>query len=73
MSPARASPRASQRAAKASRASSAGSSSDPVPIRTHPQETAVARVPLPRILSSGGAHLARSRELARTAADGATD
>lgn len=41
----------------------------------------MARVPLPRILSSGGArilssgsaHLARSRELARTAADGATD
>jgi hypothetical protein len=33
----------------------------------------VARVPLPRILSSGSAQLARSRELARTAADGATD
>lgn len=33
----------------------------------------MARVPLPRILSTGGAHLARSRELARTAADGATD
>ncbi|WP_371581729.1 hypothetical protein [Streptomyces sp. NBC_01314] len=33
----------------------------------------MARVPLPRILSSGGAHLARSRELARTAADGAAD
>jgi hypothetical protein len=33
----------------------------------------VARVPLPRILTSGGARLARSRELARTAADGATD
>ncbi|MFF6786778.1 hypothetical protein [Streptomyces sp. NPDC012510] len=32
----------------------------------------MARVPLPRILSSG-THLARSRELARTAADGATD
>jgi YD repeat-containing protein len=41
----------------------------------------VARVPLPRVLSSGGARvlnsgsarLTRSRELARTAADGATD
>jgi hypothetical protein len=33
----------------------------------------VARRPLPRILSTGGAHLARTRELARTAADGATD
>ncbi|UUU20618.1 hypothetical protein [Streptomyces sp. DSM 40750] len=33
----------------------------------------MARAPLPRILSSGSAHLARSRELARTAADGATD
>ncbi|MGW0704822.1 hypothetical protein ACWD4G_02395 [Streptomyces sp. NPDC002643] len=41
----------------------------------------MARVPLPRILSSGGAriistgsaHLTRGRELARTAADGATD
>ncbi|MGW0844765.1 hypothetical protein ACWD26_32470 [Streptomyces sp. NPDC002787] len=33
----------------------------------------MARVPLPRILSTGGAHLARSRELVRTAADGATD
>ncbi|MGW0822779.1 ATP-binding protein [Streptomyces sp. NPDC002845] len=29
--------------------------------------------PLPRILSNGGAQLARSRELARTAADSATD
>ncbi|MDG5806879.1 ATP-binding protein [Streptomyces ossamyceticus] len=33
----------------------------------------MARVTLPRILSNGGAHLAKSRELARTAADGATD
>ncbi|MEU3145603.1 MULTISPECIES: membrane protein [unclassified Streptomyces] len=33
----------------------------------------MARRPLPRILSNRGAHLARSRELARTAADGATD
>ncbi|GAA2266648.1 membrane protein [Streptomyces atrovirens] len=33
----------------------------------------MARRPLPRILSNGGARLARSRELARTAADGATD
>jgi YD repeat-containing protein len=33
----------------------------------------VARVTLPRILSNRGAHLAKSRELARTAADGATD
>jgi hypothetical protein len=33
----------------------------------------VARRPLPRILSNGGAQLARSRELARTAADSATD
>jgi hypothetical protein len=33
----------------------------------------VARRPLPRILSTGGAQLARSRELARTAADSATD
>ncbi|MEU6406480.1 hypothetical protein [Streptomyces sp. NPDC046985] len=33
----------------------------------------MARRPLPRILSTGGAQLARSRELARTAADGATD
>ncbi|MEU3660703.1 hypothetical protein AB0E77_13240 [Streptomyces sp. NPDC032940] len=33
----------------------------------------MARRPLPRILSNGGAQLARSRELARTAADGATD
>jgi hypothetical protein len=33
----------------------------------------VARRPLPRILSNGGAQLARGRELARTAADGATD
>jgi hypothetical protein len=33
----------------------------------------VARRPLPRILSTGSAQLARSRELARTAADGATD
>ncbi|MEW2398326.1 hypothetical protein [Streptomyces sp. NPDC046862] len=33
----------------------------------------MARRPLPRILSNGSAHLARSRELARTAADGATD
>ncbi|UUU35312.1 hypothetical protein JIX56_38680 [Streptomyces sp. CA-210063] len=33
----------------------------------------MVRAPLPRILSSGTAHLARSRELARTAADGATD
>ncbi|MBC9727032.1 hypothetical protein [Streptomyces sp. TRM68367] len=33
----------------------------------------MARRPLPRILSSGGAQLARSRELARTAADSATD
>src|SRR5690606_17463746 len=43
------------------------------PARTHPLETAVARRPLPRILSNGGAQLARSRELARTAADSATD
>ncbi|MFE1751994.1 P-loop NTPase family protein [Streptomyces anandii] len=33
----------------------------------------MARRPLPRILSTGGAQLARSRELARTAADSATD
>jgi hypothetical protein len=33
----------------------------------------VARRPLPRILSNGGAQLARSRELARTAAGSATD
>ncbi|MFF8033158.1 hypothetical protein [Streptomyces sp. NPDC016626] len=33
----------------------------------------MARPPLPRILSNGSAQLARSRELARTAADGATD
>jgi hypothetical protein len=33
----------------------------------------VARRPLPRILSKGSTHLTRSRELARTAADGATD
>ncbi|GAB3176549.1 hypothetical protein [Streptomyces incanus] len=33
----------------------------------------MARRPLPRILSNRGAHLARSRELARTAADSATD
>jgi len=33
----------------------------------------VARRPLPRILSNGSAQIARSRELARTAADSATD
>lgn len=33
----------------------------------------MARRPLPRILTTGGAQLARSRELARTAADNATD
>ncbi|MEU6199074.1 hypothetical protein [Streptomyces sp. NPDC047061] len=33
----------------------------------------MARRPLPRILSNGGAQIARSRELARTAADSATD
>ncbi|MGW3682147.1 hypothetical protein [Streptomyces prasinus] len=33
----------------------------------------MARRPLPRILSDRGAHLARGRELARTAADSATD
>ncbi|WP_455355028.1 hypothetical protein [Streptomyces sp. SYSU K217416] len=33
----------------------------------------MARRPLPRILRSGSASLARSREFARTAADGATD
>ncbi|MFC5901764.1 hypothetical protein [Streptomyces zhihengii] len=33
----------------------------------------MARRPLPRILTSGSAQLARSRELARTAADSATD
>lgn len=33
----------------------------------------MARRPLPRILSSGSAQIARSREIARTAADGATD
>ncbi|WP_171111249.1 MULTISPECIES: hypothetical protein [Streptomyces] len=33
----------------------------------------MARRPLPRILSNGGAQLARSRDLARTAADSATD
>ncbi|MHB9863128.1 hypothetical protein [Streptomyces sp. YIM S03343] len=33
----------------------------------------MARRPLPRILSTGGAQLARGRELARTAADSATD
>ncbi|MFI9615448.1 hypothetical protein ACIHCM_27855 [Streptomyces sp. NPDC052023] len=33
----------------------------------------MARRPLPRILSNGGAQLARTRELARTAADSATD
>ncbi|MEU6217933.1 ATP-binding protein [Streptomyces sp. NPDC047022] len=33
----------------------------------------MARRPLPRILSTGGAGIARSRELARTAAGGATD
>ena len=55
------------------RASSAGSSSDVPPPRTHLQETAVARRPLPRILSNGSAQIARSRDLARTAADSATD
>ncbi|MCX4760542.1 hypothetical protein OG562_06095 [Streptomyces sp. NBC_01275] len=33
----------------------------------------MARPPLPRILSTGSAQIARSRELARTAADSATD
>lgn len=33
----------------------------------------MARRPLPRILSSGSASITRSREIARTAADGATD
>ncbi|MEU8591378.1 hypothetical protein AB0C59_30955 [Streptomyces sp. NPDC048664] len=33
----------------------------------------MARRPLPRILSTGGAQIARSRDLARTAAGGATD
>ncbi|WP_019884756.1 membrane protein [Streptomyces purpureus] len=33
----------------------------------------MARRPLPRILSSGNAQIARSREIARTAADSATD
>ncbi|MER6122588.1 ATP-binding protein [Streptomyces sp. NPDC001795] len=33
----------------------------------------MARRPLPRILSNGSAQIARSRELARTAANGATD
>ncbi|MFE5732822.1 hypothetical protein ACFQ7A_18195 [Streptomyces sp. NPDC056528] len=33
----------------------------------------MARRPLPRILSSGSAQIARSREIARTAADSATD
>ncbi|MET4926644.1 hypothetical protein P3L51_30545 [Streptomyces sp. PSRA5] len=33
----------------------------------------MARRPLPRILSSGSAHIARSREMARSAADSATD
>ncbi|MFF4541471.1 hypothetical protein [Streptomyces aureus] len=33
----------------------------------------MARRPLPRILSNGTAHIAKSRELARTAADSATD
>ncbi|MFI6643049.1 hypothetical protein [Streptomyces sp. NPDC050504] len=33
----------------------------------------MARRPLPRILSSGSAQIARSREMARTAADSATD
>ncbi|MFI7299117.1 hypothetical protein [Streptomyces sp. NPDC050121] len=33
----------------------------------------MARRPLPRILSTGSAQIARSRELARTAADGASD
>ncbi|WP_086731729.1 hypothetical protein, partial [Streptomyces fradiae] len=33
----------------------------------------MARRPLPRILSSGSASIARSREIARSAADGATD
>ncbi|MFJ8846813.1 hypothetical protein ACIRFF_28405 [Streptomyces cyaneofuscatus] len=33
----------------------------------------MARRPLPRILSSGGASITRSREIARTAADSATD
>ncbi|MGW4980232.1 hypothetical protein ACWERA_29055, partial [Streptomyces mirabilis] len=33
----------------------------------------MARRPLPRILSNGSAQIARSRELARTAADSATD
>ncbi|MEU5363832.1 hypothetical protein ABZ354_10145 [Streptomyces sp. NPDC005925] len=33
----------------------------------------MARRPLPRMVSTGSAQLARSRELARTAADGATD
>ncbi|MGY0022512.1 hypothetical protein [Streptomyces sp. cg35] len=33
----------------------------------------MARRPLPRILSNGSASIARSREMARTAADGATD
>ena len=33
----------------------------------------MARRPLPRILNSGSASITRSRELARTAADNATD
>ncbi|KAB2589819.1 ATP-binding protein [Streptomyces arboris] len=33
----------------------------------------MARRPLPRVLSSGGASITRSREIARTAADSATD
>ncbi|MFC8077776.1 hypothetical protein ACFUN8_19815 [Streptomyces sp. NPDC057307] len=33
----------------------------------------MARRPLPRILSSGSAHITRSREMARSAADSATD
>src|SRR3954451_7994967 len=74
---ARPSPPASRPAARAWQASWAASSSDRPdadrPARTHPQETAVARRPLPRILSTGSAQIARSRELARTAADSATD
>lgn len=44
-----------------------------VPHHPQLQETTVARRPLPRILSSGTASLARGREFARTAADSATD
>lgn len=54
------------------RASSAGSSSD-VPLSHAPSGDSSGPAPSPRILSNGSAQIARSRDLARTAADSATD